>query len=177
MVKYSKKFKEQALLLSDERGVKQAAAHLRINYYAIAEWRKAICQNAKEARIASEQNCIEPARACHAARNTGTEKSKVKLHSQIMLPQLNVKFPHRQRAYLQVRLSAHELNRFQSLHAVQLLDFKEQNTQGCPLFFCRRPEAVSTQRLFSCILENAKVSVRLVVRGCLKSRRYGIVKE
>ena len=55
MVKYSKKFKEQALLLSDERGVKQAAAHLRINYYAIAEWRKAICQNAKEARIASDK--------------------------------------------------------------------------------------------------------------------------
>ena len=81
MVKYSKKFKEQALLLSDERGVKQAAAHLRINYYAIAEWRKAICQNAKEARIASEQNAVERARACHAARNTGAEKAKLNFAS------------------------------------------------------------------------------------------------
>ena len=55
MVKYSKDFKEQALLLSDELGVKKAAAHLRINYYAIAEWRKAICKKAKEERIASYQ--------------------------------------------------------------------------------------------------------------------------
>ena len=55
MVKYNKEFKKQALLLSDEIGVKKAAAHLRINYYAIAEWRKAICQNAKEARIASDK--------------------------------------------------------------------------------------------------------------------------
>ena len=67
--------------MSDELGVKKAAEQLGINYYAIAEWRKAICQNAKEARIAPEQNCIEPARACHAARNTGAEKAKLNFAS------------------------------------------------------------------------------------------------
>ena len=37
MVKYSKKIKEQAPLLSDERGVKKAAEQLGINYYTIAD--------------------------------------------------------------------------------------------------------------------------------------------
>ena len=36
-VKYSKNFKEQALLLSDELRVKKAAEQVRSNYYTIAE--------------------------------------------------------------------------------------------------------------------------------------------
>ena len=40
MVKYSKDFKEQALLLPDERCVKKAAAPLGINYYTLAEERR-----------------------------------------------------------------------------------------------------------------------------------------
>ena len=55
MVKYNKEFKEQALLLSDELGVKKAAAHLRINYYAIAVWRKERSRKAQEERIASDK--------------------------------------------------------------------------------------------------------------------------
>ena len=39
MVKYSKEFKEQALLLSDELGVKKAAEQLGINYHTIADGR------------------------------------------------------------------------------------------------------------------------------------------
>ena len=35
MVKYNKEFKEQALLLSDEIGVKKAAEQLGISYYTI----------------------------------------------------------------------------------------------------------------------------------------------
>lgn len=40
MKKYSKEFKVEALKLSDEIGVKKAAAQLGIQYYTIAEWRK-----------------------------------------------------------------------------------------------------------------------------------------
>ena len=40
MRKYDKEFKEEAVKLSDEIGVKQAAAQLGIPYYSLAEWRK-----------------------------------------------------------------------------------------------------------------------------------------
>ena len=39
-MQYDKEFKLQALQLSDEIGVKVAAAQLGINYYTLAEWRK-----------------------------------------------------------------------------------------------------------------------------------------
>ena len=55
MVKYNKEFKEQALLLSDEIGVKKAAEQLGLSYYTIAEWRKVRSRKAKEERIASEK--------------------------------------------------------------------------------------------------------------------------
>ena len=40
MKKYSKEFKEEALKLSDEIGLKKAAAQLGLNYYTVADWRK-----------------------------------------------------------------------------------------------------------------------------------------
>lgn len=40
MTKYSKEFKEQALKLSDEIGVKKAAAQLGLQYFTLADWRK-----------------------------------------------------------------------------------------------------------------------------------------
>ena len=40
MRKYDKEFKEEAVKLSDEIGVKQAAAQLGIPYYSLAEWRR-----------------------------------------------------------------------------------------------------------------------------------------
>ena len=55
MVKYNKEFKEQALLLSDEIGVKKAAEQLGISYYTIADWRKVRSRKAKEERIASDK--------------------------------------------------------------------------------------------------------------------------
>lgn len=39
MVKYSKTFKQEALKLSDEIGLKQAAAQLGLPYYTLADWR------------------------------------------------------------------------------------------------------------------------------------------
>jgi len=39
-MKYSKEFKEQAIKLSDEIGVKQACAQLGLVYSTLADWRK-----------------------------------------------------------------------------------------------------------------------------------------
>ncbi len=39
-MKYDKEFKQQALQLSDEIGVKDAAEKLGIKYYTLADWRK-----------------------------------------------------------------------------------------------------------------------------------------
>lgn len=39
-MKYSKEFKEQAIKLSDEIGVKQACAQLGLLYGTLADWRK-----------------------------------------------------------------------------------------------------------------------------------------
>ncbi len=40
MSTYSKEFKQDALRLSDEIGVKKAAVQLGIPYYTLADWRK-----------------------------------------------------------------------------------------------------------------------------------------
>lgn len=40
MRKYDKEFKKESVKLSDEIGVKQAAAQLGISYYSLAEWRQ-----------------------------------------------------------------------------------------------------------------------------------------
>ena len=58
MVKYSREFKEQALLLSDEIGVKKAAEQLGINYSTLADWRKTRNRKAKEERIASDKSSL-----------------------------------------------------------------------------------------------------------------------
>ena len=76
MVKYRKEFKEQVLLLSDALGVKKAAERLGSSYYTISEWRKARSRKAKDERTASDKTPLKET-ACHAARNTGAEKSKV----------------------------------------------------------------------------------------------------
>ena len=40
MRKYDKEFKEEAVKLSDEVGIKQAAAQLGVAYYTLSEWRQ-----------------------------------------------------------------------------------------------------------------------------------------
>ena len=49
-MKYSKEFRQEALKLSDEIGVKKAASQLGVQYYTLAEWRK----NRKAAAEASK---------------------------------------------------------------------------------------------------------------------------
>ena len=51
---YSKEFKEEALKLSDEIGVKKAAQQLGIAYYTLADWRS-IRRNAPSAKTPSAE--------------------------------------------------------------------------------------------------------------------------
>ena len=73
MVKYNKEFKEQALLLSDEIGVKKAAGNQLLHDCRQEEGRK---QKSKGRENRIRQNAVERTGDCHAARNTGAEKSK-----------------------------------------------------------------------------------------------------
>ena len=54
MTKYSKEFKEEALKLSDEIGVKKAALQLGLQYYTLADWRKDRKHTEKHAVILTE---------------------------------------------------------------------------------------------------------------------------
>ena len=54
MKHYSKEFKEEALKLSDEIGVKKAAQQLGVAYYTLADWRS-IRRNAPPAIMMSEE--------------------------------------------------------------------------------------------------------------------------
>ena len=57
MKHYSKEFKEEALKLSDEIGVKKAALQLGIAYYTLTDWRS-IRRNKPPVKAASEQELI-----------------------------------------------------------------------------------------------------------------------
>lgn len=54
MKHYSKEFKEEALKLSDEIGVKKAAQQLGIAYYTLTDWRS-IRRNAPPAKTLSAE--------------------------------------------------------------------------------------------------------------------------
>lgn len=48
MKRYNKEFKEEAIKLSDEIGLKKAVAQLGIEYNTLAEWRKSRNKKSKE---------------------------------------------------------------------------------------------------------------------------------
>ena len=54
MKHYSKEFKEEALKLSDEIGVKKAAQQLGVAYYTLADWRS-IRRNTPPAKTPSAE--------------------------------------------------------------------------------------------------------------------------
>ena len=53
MATYEKSFKEEAVRLSDEIGVKQAAAQLGIPYWTLADWRSARKAQGNQAFVGS----------------------------------------------------------------------------------------------------------------------------
>ena len=52
-MQYDKSFKEEAVKLSDEIGVKAAASQLGISYYTLADWRSARKQYGSNAMVGS----------------------------------------------------------------------------------------------------------------------------
>ena len=50
-MKYSKDFKEEAIKLSDEVGVKKAAAQLGLPYYTLSDWRNKRKEEMKRPRL------------------------------------------------------------------------------------------------------------------------------
>ena len=65
MSKYSKDFKEEALKLSDEIGVKKAALQLGLQYYTLADWRKARKYAKKHTVVLTENEAN--AKICYCA--------------------------------------------------------------------------------------------------------------
>ena len=86
MVKYNKEFKEQALLLSDELGVKKAAEQLGSNYYTIADKRKGRSQRAKEERIASDKKPFNERGLAMQREIQELKKARFNCGNQILLP-------------------------------------------------------------------------------------------
>ena len=59
---YDKAFKEEAIKLSDDIGIKKAAAQLGIPYYTLQEWRKTRSKYGREAFVGSghKQKPLDP---------------------------------------------------------------------------------------------------------------------
>ena len=77
MVKYSKECKEQALLLSDDIGVKKRSRAAVAQLFDAGREEKDEKAQSKRRTHSIGQTAVERAGACHAARNTGGEKSEV----------------------------------------------------------------------------------------------------
>lgn len=73
MSKYSKEFKEESLKLSDEIGVKKAALQLGLQYYTLADWRKARKYAKKHTVVLTENEAN--AKICELERENAAAKS------------------------------------------------------------------------------------------------------
>jgi transposase len=60
MSSYDKQFKEEAVRLSDEVGVKKAAQQLGIPYYTLADWRSQRKQYGEKAYVGSGRTYTDP---------------------------------------------------------------------------------------------------------------------
>ena len=80
MAKYSREFKEEALKLSDEIGVKKAASQLGLPYYTLADWRnrtrdRIIGQPKKELSLTEQETRI---------RELERENAELKMANEIL---------------------------------------------------------------------------------------------
>ena len=69
MSTYDKQFKEEAVRLSDEIGVKKAADQLGVPYYTLADWRSQRKQHGEKAYVGSG----------HARAATGMSQREIEL--------------------------------------------------------------------------------------------------
>ena len=62
MRQYDKQFKEEAVRLSDEIGMRKAAEQLGIPYYTLAEWRQKRTAYGEKAHVGNGNSRCEPTR-------------------------------------------------------------------------------------------------------------------
>jgi transposase len=60
MKNYDKQFKEEAVRLSDEVGVKNAAEQLGVSYYTLVDWRSRRKQYGEKAYVGSGRSYSDP---------------------------------------------------------------------------------------------------------------------
>ena len=65
MSTYDKQFKEEAVRLSDEIGVKKAANQLGVSYHTLAEWRRKRKQYGKNAYVGSGRTYTNAGKSQH----------------------------------------------------------------------------------------------------------------
>ena len=100
MSKYSKEFKEEALKLSDEIGVKKAALQLGLQYYTLADWRKARKYAKKHTVVLTENEAH--AKICELERENAELRGKVQHYEDVIQRNNLWHFfrPHREKAAL-----------------------------------------------------------------------------
>ena len=91
MSKYSKEFKEEALKLSDEIGVKKAALQLGLQYYTLADWRKARKYAKKHTVVLTENEAH--AKICELER----ENAELRMANEILKDTLGFFAKYRKR--------------------------------------------------------------------------------
>ena len=65
MSTYDKQFKEEAVRLSDEIGVKKAANQLGVPYYTLADWRSKRKQHGEKAYVGSGHTYMDTGKSQH----------------------------------------------------------------------------------------------------------------
>ena len=79
--------------------MKKAAEQLGISYYTIAEWRKVKSRKEKEERIALDKTPLNERELAMQREIQELKKARFNYSNQILLLQLNAKFPYRKLAY------------------------------------------------------------------------------
>ncbi len=73
MQRYNKEFREEAMSLSDEIGVKKASQQLGMNYATLIDWRKKRNRKKEKQDLAAEPNTVEELRKENAELRKANE--------------------------------------------------------------------------------------------------------
>lgn len=83
-MRYDNEFRQQALQLSDEIGVKAAAERLGLKYYTLAEWRKTRTRGRDEAMLSSRQRAAPISESERRIRELEQELRETKRANEIL---------------------------------------------------------------------------------------------
>ena len=94
MVKYSKECKEQALLLSDDIGVKKGAEQQGLNYSTLTERRKTRRPKAREERIASDKTPLNEQNLAMQREIQELKKARFNCVNQLLCALISARIEH-----------------------------------------------------------------------------------